>query len=169
MRFHPRTKLRTGRTSRHRGFTLLELMIVLVILVVLIGMVGPRLLGSQKKADLKMARAQIGNLESALELYAVDVRSFPRSEQGLTVLLEPPTEDATSRKWDGPYLDDEIVPVDPWDNAYLYEYPPANGKRDYPNIWSAGPDGEADTDDDIVNWRTSDNDSVDGLAANEIR
>ena len=53
----------------------------------------------------------------------------------------------------GPYLDDDVLPVDPWDNAYEYEYPPTNNKRDFPDIWSLGPDGEADTDDDIVNWR----------------
>jgi general secretion pathway protein G len=149
----------------HRGFTLLELMIVLVILVVLIGMVGPRLLGSQKKADIKTARAQIGNLEAALELYAVDVRSFPATEEGLELLLERPTEEGLARKWDGPYLDDEIVPLDPWENEYLYEYPPSHGKRDFPNIWSAGPDREPDTEDDIVNWRRPDEDALDELAS----
>ena len=156
------------RRKLQRGFTLLELMIVLVILVVLIGMVGPRLLGSQKKADIKTARAQIGNLEAALELYAVDVRTFPSTEEGLETLLERPAEDGLARKWDGPYLDDEIVPLDPWENEYQYEYPPTRGKRDFPNIWSAGPDREPDTEDDIVNWRRADEDSLDDLAAAPI-
>jgi general secretion pathway protein G len=142
-----------SRSNRCRqAFTLLELMIVLVILVLLFAMVGPRLLGSQKKADIKAAKAQIGNLEAALELYAVDMRTFPSSEDGLKALLEPPSDERAAVKWDGPYLDD-VLPLDPWDNPYEYEYPPTNNTRDFPDIWSLGPDGEADTDDDIGNWR----------------
>ncbi len=59
------------QSKARRGLTLLELMIVLIILVGLMAIVGPRLLGSQKKADIKTAMAQIGNLESALKQYYV--------------------------------------------------------------------------------------------------
>ena len=141
------------RIRRRHAFTLLELMIVLVILVLLFAMVGPRLLGSQKKADIKAAKTQIGNLEAALELYAVDMRTFPSSEDGLQALLEKPSDERAAAKWDGPYLDDDVLPLDPWDNPYEYEYPPTNNRRDFPDIWSFGPDGEDDTDDDIANWR----------------
>ncbi len=151
-----------NRRSRRHAFTLLELMIVLVILVLLFAMVGPRLLGSQKKADIKAAKTQIGNLEAALELYAVDMRTFPSTEDGLQALLEPPSDERAARKWDGPYLDDDALPLDPWDSGYEYEYPPSNNKRDFPDIWSLGPDGEADTDDDIVNWRQSSEDGGTG-------
>ena len=143
------------RKKPRRGFTLLELMIVLVILVALFALVGPRLLGSQKKADIKTAKTQIGNLEAALEMFAADHRRFPATENGLAVLVEAPADERLARKWDGPYLDDEVVPFDPWDNPFVYEYPPSQGKRDFPNISSAGPDGEMNTEDDIINWRRS--------------
>ena len=120
------TMTRSRSNRRRDAFTLLELMIVLVILVLLFAMVGPRLLGSQKKADIKAAKTQIGNLESALELYAVDVRTFPSSEDGLQALIEPPSDERAAAKWDGPYLDDNVLPRDPWDNDYEYEYPPTN-------------------------------------------
>ena len=136
------TRSRSNR--RRQAFTLLELMIVLVILVLLFAMVGPRLLGSQKKADIKAAKTQIGNLEAALELYAVDMRTFPSSEDGLQAMLEPPSDERAAAKWDGPYLDDNVLPLDPWDNPYEYEYPPTHNTRDFPDIWSLGPDGEAD-------------------------
>lgn len=138
---------------RRRAFTLLELMIVLVILVLLFAMVGPRLLGSQRKADIKAAQTQIGSLEAALNLYAVDMRTFPSSEDGLLALIEPPSDERSAQRWDGPYLDDDMLPRDPWDNEYQYEYPPSRNSRDFPDIWSLGPDGEPDTDDDIGNWR----------------
>ena len=143
------------RKRKRRGFTLLELMIVLVILVALFALVGPRLLGSQEKADLKTAATQIGNLEAALEMFKVDARRFPSTEDGLAVLIDTPTDERLARQWAGPYLDDELLPMDPWDNPFHYEYPPSQGKRDFPNIFSAGPDGEPNTNDDVINWRRS--------------
>lgn len=138
---------------KRTAFTLLELMIVLVILVGLIALVGPRLLGTQAKADIKSTKTQIGNLESALKLYTVDLRVFPSTEEGLQLLLKAPEDEQKARKWEGPYLDDEVIPRDSWGNAFVYEYPPTHGTRDFPNISSAGPDGQPNTDDDIINWR----------------
>ena len=134
------------------GFTLVEVMVVLAILVLLLAMVGPRVLGTQKKADIKVTVQQIQNLEGALELYTVDIRSFPNSEEGLKSLLEKPAEENLANGWDGPYLDEEQLPVDPWGNAYRYAYPPIHGKKDFPNIWSLGPDRQESTEDDVVNW-----------------
>src|SRR5690606_25685609 len=62
------------RHSLRRGLTLLELMIVLIILVGLMAIVGPRLLGTQQKADIRTAQAQVGNLGSALKMYAADMK-----------------------------------------------------------------------------------------------
>lgn len=139
------------------GLTLLELMIVLIILVMLIAIAGPRLFTTQEKADVKLATIQIGNFESALKLYHLDMKSYPTTEEGLEALVKAPTDEAKARRW-GPdaYYDDEVIPVDPWSNAYIYEYLGAvDGGRDAPRIRSAGPDGQANTDDDIINWRES--------------
>ena len=142
-------------TNRRRraGFTLVELMVVLAILVVLVAMVGPRLLSQQGKADIKATVQQVSNLEVSLKLYAVENRSYPTTEEGLQALLESPTDEKRARNWDGPYLDDDALPLDPWGNEFQYEYPPTEGKRDVPNIWSLGPDGEENTDDEIRNWK----------------
>ena len=140
------------KKNRRRGFTLLELMIVLVILVLLFAMVGPRLLGTQKQGGYQGRKTQIGNLEAGLNLYAVDMRTFPSTEEGLIAIVESPSEEGSARRWDGPYLDDDVLPRDPWDNEFQYEYPPSRNVRDFPDIWSLGPDGEPDTDDDIGNW-----------------
>ncbi|MCA9184350.1 MAG: type II secretion system major pseudopilin GspG [Pirellulaceae bacterium] len=141
--------------QRRKGLTLLELMIVLIILVMLFAIAAPRLLGSQRKADIKATKVQIGNLESALKMYTTDMKTFPSTEDGLEALIKRPSDEAKADKWDGAYLDEEVIPADPWGNAFTYEYPPTHGTRDFPNISSNGPDGEANTDDDIVNWRES--------------
>ena len=140
-------------SDTRKGFTLVELLVVLVILVLLFGLVGPRILGAQQKADIKTTRIAIGNLESTLKLFAVDNHAYPTTEEGLQSLLEAPADENRSRDWDGPYLDAEDLPIDPWGNSYRYVYPPANGKRDFPNVWSPGKDGQDNTDDDVVNWK----------------
>lgn len=145
--------------KRHSGgFTLVEVMIVMVILVLLAGLVVPGLLGKQKKAKIQTAKAQIGGFKGALEHYALEMDTFPTTEQGLESLVEEPQADDErtgngKSKWDGPYLNADDVPADPWGNDYQYEYPPTHGKRDSPDIWSFGPDGEDDTEDDIVSWK----------------
>lgn len=132
------------------GFSLVELMIVLAILVLLAGLVLPRLLGSQQKADIQATKTQIANFKSSLEMYAVDNKSFPNTEEGLKALQSKPEEENRARNWAGPYM--EELPIDPWGNPYNYEYPPTNGSKDFPNIWSNGPDSETGTEDDIKNW-----------------
>lgn len=140
------------KTQRHArtGFTLVEIMIVLAILVLLIAMVGPRLLKQQDKADKQITQQAIANVESALDFYKVDNRTFPTTEEGITALVSKPSDEARGRNWDGPYLDTE--PLDPWGNKLRYEYPPKEGPADKPLIWSAGQDGKDNTEDDISNW-----------------
>lgn len=158
-----------------RGFTLTELLIVMAILVLLVSLIGPRLLGSKQKADINSVKTQIGMFQSALERYAVDMNKFPSTEEGLAALVMKPgadgtesssvdsegtdettTDDGTSESggssWDGPYLKTDKLPSDPWGKAYSYEYPPTHNKINLPDIWSFGPDGQENTEDDIVSW-----------------
>lgn len=135
------------------GFTLVEMLVVLAILVLLISMVGPRILGSKQKADISAAKTQIGMLMSALELYIVDMKVYPDTEVGLNALLEDPSTDEEEKsKWDGPYIKKSEIPKDPWGNEYQYEFPGTHTKRKDPEIWSKGPDGQDNTEDDVVSW-----------------
>lgn len=161
-------KKQTATRDLRRGFSLTELLIVMAILVLLVSLVGPRLLGTKKKADVSSVKTQIGMLQSSLEQYAIDMNKFPSTEEGLKALLEDPTgsggessddlagedgEEDGGSNWAGPYLKSTTLPKDPWGKAYKYEYPPTHGKGDTPDIWSLGPDGEENTDDDVVSWK----------------
>lgn len=147
---------RTNHTARRQGFTLMEVLLVLVILVVIMGFAVPSLLGSKKKADIDSAKTQIGLFRTALEKYALDLNTFPTTEQGLDALTEKPSdlEEEQSSNWAGPYISTgaKEAPKDPWGHKYSYEFPPTHGNGEYPDIWSAGPDGKDGTEDDIVNW-----------------
>jgi general secretion pathway protein G len=109
-------------------------------------------LGSSKKADLKAAKTQIGMLKGALDHYALDVKSFPSTEQGLEALVERPTDLDEGMTWEGPYLDGKKLPKDPWGNDYLYECVTAEGQAEEPRLWSMGPDKQENTEDDVCSW-----------------
>ncbi|MFV1966641.1 MAG: type II secretion system major pseudopilin GspG [Pirellulaceae bacterium] len=151
------------RCNRSRGFTLVEMLVVLAILVLLVSMVAPRVLKSQKKADVQTAKTQIGTLTKCLKFYALDMKNYPTTEDGLAALMSAPEEDETSSsKWDGPYVDRDKIPEDPWGNEYQYEFPATRGSGPDPDIWSYGPDGEDDTDDDVHSWSGSGEGGEDG-------
>lgn len=138
--------------SKQRGFTLLEVMVVIVILGILASMVVPNLMGNKDKADQQKAVSDIVALENALDMYKLDNSVYPTTDQGLDALVQKPSSSPEPRN----YRDDGYVkrlPQDPWRNEYLLLSPGENSKLD---IFSAGPDGQPGTEDDIGNWNLQD-------------
>ncbi len=139
----------SSRTRRRRaGFTLVEVLLVMVILVVIAGLAVRNYAGAQRKANMNAAKAMVQQLASLAEQYHIDCRQYPPS---LEALIQPPPDLPDPSKWGGPYLQKPTIPLDPWDRPYLYMFPSQHG-IDGPDIFSAGPDGQPGTDDDIGNW-----------------
>ena len=130
---------------RHKqGFTLIEIMLVVIILGVLAAMVVPKLTGRSDEARRSVAKTDIdSNIALAIDLYDVDVGSYPES---LEDLLRAPGE---VTNWKGPYLKKQ--PLDPWGRAYVYHYPGDHNEDGY-DLLSTGKDGTEGSADDIVNW-----------------
>ncbi|MBI2051957.1 prepilin-type N-terminal cleavage/methylation domain-containing protein [Candidatus Roizmanbacteria bacterium] len=63
----------------NKGFTLLELMIVIVILGVLSSLITGNFLNSLKKGRDAQRKADLGNIQKALEMYYEDNRAYPTS------------------------------------------------------------------------------------------
>jgi general secretion pathway protein G len=132
-----------------RGFTLIELLVVLAILGLLAGLVGPRVLGQLGGAKSKTAAVQIKDLESAIELFKLDVGRFPNAQESLDALVSRP---GSANGWNGPYLK-KGLPKDPWDRPYQYRFPGQHGEFD---IFSLGADGNPGGDGenaDVGNWQ----------------
>ncbi|MEO5685806.1 MAG: type II secretion system major pseudopilin GspG [Burkholderiaceae bacterium] len=134
--------------QRHRGFTLLELLVVMVIIGLLAAYVGPKYFSQIGKSEVKTARAQIVAFEKSLEQYRLDVGAYPSTEQGLAALITKP---ANVAKWDGPYLA-KSVPLDPWGHAYVYKSPGDHGEIDLTSLGRDGAAGGEGLDADLGNW-----------------
>jgi len=139
---------RPGRRRHSPAFTLMEIILVVVIIGIMLTLVAPRLTGKTKKAQAITARNQIANFRAAIARYEMDMGDMPKALQDLVVKPSDVAED----KWEGPYLDSNAVPKDPWSHEYHYRSPGEHFK-DY-DIWSDGKDGQAGTEDDINSWAT---------------
>ncbi len=131
------------------GFTLIELLVVLAIIGLLAGLVGPQVMKHLGGAKSKTAKVQIGDISQALDMYRLDVGSYPTTDQGLAALVNNP---GGSGSWNGPYLSKNNVPKDPWNNEYQYRSPGEHGNFD---VYSFGLDnrqgGEGEAQD-ITSW-----------------
>jgi general secretion pathway protein G len=143
------------RPQNHRrkiprsAFTLIEVLLVLIILVILGSLAVNVFIGTQDKANINAAKAQVGLLSTPISLYHLNMNKYP---QKLADLWEEPSDSTLADKWGGPYV--EKLKPDPWGNPYQYV---AEGKKNSNkfDFWSNGPDGKSGTDDDIGNWESS--------------
>ena len=143
-----RTKKRI-RKKRPSAFTLIEVLLVLIILVILGSLAVNVFTGTQDKANINAAQAQIGLLGEPISRYRLHMNKYPDK---LEDLWEEPSDSALAAKWGGPYV--EPLKNDPWGNPYQYSAEGKNNKNKF-DFWSNGPDGKSGTDDDIGNWDSS--------------
>jgi general secretion pathway protein G len=122
--------------ARQAGFTLLEILVVIAILGLLIGLVAPAALRQLGGARQSIAKQSIERIGANLDLYKLDVGSYPTTDQGLAALVEKP---GSVDNWNGPY-EKGGVPVDPWSRPYVYRNPSERGGHDY-DLCSNGPSG----------------------------
>lgn len=155
MKTHPsrimkRPASNQNRTHRpaNRAFTLIELLLVLTILGILAAIVIPKLSGRTEEARERAAATQISTFGTALDAFEVDNGYYPKGKSGLTDLIVRPRD---AQNWRGPYLKTDAIPKDPWNGDYIYECPGKHNASSY-DLYSAGPDGRLNSEDDVCNW-----------------
>jgi len=138
--------------QRGKGFTLIEILVVIIIIGMLAALVGPRLFGKVSMAKQKTAKAQIELFGTALDAFRLDVGKYPTTEEGLKALREKPSG---AEGWEGPYLPKEI-PLDPWNNAYIYKCPGEHGEYDLISHGLDRVEGGEGENQDVVSWKDTD-------------
>lgn len=124
--------------GQHKGFTLIEILIAVGIIAILAGLGMVNLFQAMQRAKRSSAQAFIAELETAINMYKIDVGRYPPDDDdwsGSSSLREALENDHPGDEgWNGPYLefkDREINNrgelLDPWhkgkdDTLHVYDY-----------------------------------------------
>jgi general secretion pathway protein G len=119
---------------KNSGFTLIELILVVVIIGILAGAVVPVFTGRSQQARINRAKSDISQYLMFIGQYEIDNGRYPQK-----------LEDLVSGK--RRYLRE--LNKDPWGSPYYYK-PPSGALTDDFDVFSAGPDGQPGTEDDVT-------------------
>ena len=119
---------------KHKGFTLIEMLIVIVVIAILALIVIPRLLGAGRKAKEATLRGDLHQLRNAIQQFEADLGDYPSD---ISQLMTQPADGTTGgggialdvNGWQGPYLrtPDGGLPKDPFTTAADWSYTGATG------------------------------------------
>jgi general secretion pathway protein G len=143
-----RSRRPPGRAAAS-GFTLIELLVVLVILGLLAAFVAPQVLKYLSKAKTDVARAQVVNIASILDLYKLEVGHYPDQQEGLEALVQQPPNEP---RWNGPYVKKVDALIDPWGEMYQYRIPGEHGPYDLFTLGADKAVGGEGEDQDVTSW-----------------
>lgn len=154
--------------QHHRGFTLVEILVVLTVILILAGLTVGGLQFVKVKQQNNRAEIQINLLSKGLEEYNLDNGDYPGDENAggtdgtgqsnmlfqalyydgflaqddgsVSIYLSELDPVNDSQKWINGSGSSAII-VDPWKNEYRYRRGLSAINPDY-DIWSSGADGE---------------------------
>ena len=132
-----------------RGFTLLEIMVVLLIIGLLLAVVAGGINGFREGAEIQTTDAKVQSLVAQLTQYKSLGGQYPTQGQGLDALHRRPG-DPQPKRWNQA-VKNEADLIDVWGTKYFYRYPGSHNPTGF-DVYSAGPDKQPDTSDDIGNW-----------------
>jgi hypothetical protein len=106
--------------------------------------------------EIERAKIMVKGTAEMVELFHAQMNRYPTKDKGLMELIQPPADDDEKALWHGPYLTTSGIPVDPWSNKLRYALvdvaTAGGGIVQVPHVWSAGPDRQDGTADDIRSW-----------------
>ena len=111
-------------SRKHKGFTLIEMLIVIVVIAILALIVIPRLLGAGRKAKEATLRGDLHQLRNSIQQFEADCGDYPLA---ISQLMTQPTAGSNGGTgialdvtgWQGPYLrtPDNNLPKDPFTDS----------------------------------------------------
>jgi general secretion pathway protein G len=136
-----------GGSKRTIGLTAAGIVVMLLLATIRILGLGAgswRVGSTMEYARAIRVRADLQAIEVQLAQYKRANGAYPSTEQGLAALVVRPMSVPIASSWTKLLSE---IPKDPWRNDYVYR---CQGRinRDRYDLFSAGPDGKADTADD---------------------
>jgi general secretion pathway protein G len=139
--------MRIIEERRNRGISLIELLVVMAIIAMFLTLVGSRVFRNVEKSKQVVAKNQIHEFETVLDMFRLDVGRYPSTQEGLQALQVRPSG---LDNWDGPYMKKD-VPLDPWNHAYVYRCPGQHGDFDLIALGADGQEGGEGDNRDVTN------------------
>ena len=129
------------------GFTILEILIAFMIIGLLGGMLVPALNNIYKNQQKKAAKGTLAGFKKGITLFQMHVGALPTT---LKDLIKKPKEERAAKKWEGPYVGEDLteVPEDPWGGKFVYKVTPG-GKHAY-DLYSYGSGGKGSPKDEWI-------------------
>lgn len=114
------------RKVTHKGFTLVELLIVIIIIAILAAVVVPKFGNSSTRGKEGALRSDLKVMRNAIDLYKADTGLLPLVLTDLAATTAPAnglnasavSTAIVAADWKGPYLDS--IDPDPFGTAYTY-------------------------------------------------
>ncbi len=129
------------RIRNHRGFTLMEALIVVAVIIIIAGIAIPRVLSFLEKSKVNLAKAEIETMGSAIREVIKDTGSYIENLDQLGDASSP-GEDFSP--WWGPYVSSLPTDIkDPWGTEYVYLFWDRKGNKKDPHLgnFPPGPPG----------------------------
>ena len=126
------------------GFSLVELMVVLFIIGLLATVVLINVLPSTDKARVVKAQSDIATLDQAMEMYRLDMGTYPGQGEGLAALKTPPANPALPQNYR------TVMTTDGARFNTLFHGLLGRGVYIAPALYEAGFVSAAHSDDDIA-------------------
>jgi len=130
------------------GFTLIELIVVIAIIGLLVAIAIPQFSSYRDKARIALVRADLRNIQRAMEMLASDTEKWPGPNSvGVTANQEVWDLNLSNAglvaatggftDWNGPYV--QFVPKNPWGSDYFLDPDYRISGIDYAVVGSFGP------------------------------
>ncbi len=104
------------------GMSLIEILIALTLLALAGTFVGGRVFEQLQEGKVSSAKIQIKSIADRLKEFRRDCNFLPTTEMGLDALINKPEGGRECKRYaPGGYIEGGKVPLDPWDNEFIYE------------------------------------------------
>ena len=123
----------SGRRSRRRGMSLVEVMVVIAIILTLMSVLAIGVWGIFGESQVDTTRLTMSKVSERIEIYQLRKKHPPSSADGLAVVFG-----------------NEKVPQDAWGHDFIYVTPGPGGRPyDLNSLGADGKEGGTGTDEDL--------------------